>query len=202
MSLSKEPLALEATVALERPVPLGSTADREGSFRRLLDAHLDRSYGLATVILGDRSDAEDATHDAIEKAWRAFGDLRSPERFEAWFQRILINVCRDRRRARRPQLPLPDVESPTSRQPLMPSHERDLALRTAERDALERALATLGDDQRVCIALRYFLDLEIDEIASRLGARPGTVKSRLHRAMAHLRAAYDAAARRDSEGVR
>jgi RNA polymerase sigma-70 factor (ECF subfamily) len=188
-------------VVLERPVPFDATADRERSFRRLLDAHLDRTYGLAMVILGDRSDAEDATHDAIEKAWRGFAGLRSVDRFESWFHRILINVCRDRMRARRPLLTLPDDGSLGSRQPL-PSRERDLALRTAERDALERALATLGDDQRVCIALRYFMDLEIDEIAARLGARPGTVKSRLHRAIAHLRAAYDAAARIDPEGVR
>lgn len=202
MPLTSEPMALEGTVELERPVPLVATADREISFRRLLDLHLDRSYGLATLILGDRSDAEDATHDAIEKAWRGFGGLRSPDRFESWFHRILINVCRDRMRSRRPQLSLPDAESPGSTMRPLTTRERDLALRTAERDALERALVTLGDDQRVCIVLRYFMDLEVEEIASRTGARPGTVKSRLHRAIAHLRAQYDAAARSDMEGDR
>jgi len=82
---------------------IGSTqADRAAAFSELAERHLDASYRLATLILGDRAEAEDATHEAFIAAWRSWGSLRDPARFEAWFGRILVNACRDRlRRTRR-----------------------------------------------------------------------------------------------------
>ena len=77
-------------------------AARAEAFAGLVDRRaLDHAYRFATLMLGDRGDAEDATHDAALTAWRRFGDLRERDRFEAWFGRILHNVCRDRLRARR-----------------------------------------------------------------------------------------------------
>src|SRR4051812_9983426 len=75
---------------------------RAQAFARLVDrSALDRAYRYATLMLGSRSDAEDATHDAALTAWRRFGDLRDRDRFEAWFGRILVNSCRDQLRTRR-----------------------------------------------------------------------------------------------------
>jgi RNA polymerase sigma factor (sigma-70 family) len=54
-------------------------------------------------------------------------------------------------------------------------------------------MARLAPDQRVVVALRFYRDLSIDEIASRMGVRPGTVKSRLHRALRGLRTTLDEA---------
>src|SRR5258707_797744 len=62
----------------------------------LIEAQLDRAFRLATVILGNAMEAEDAVADTALAAWRARGGLREADRFEAWFGRILINVCRDR----------------------------------------------------------------------------------------------------------
>src|SRR3954469_19623890 len=90
-----------------------SDVARAEAFGRLVDrAALDRAYRYATLVLGSRSDAEDATHDAALAAWRRFGDLRDPDRFDAWFGRILVNSCRDQLRGRR-RTPLSlDAESP------------------------------------------------------------------------------------------
>src|SRR5437763_15134799 len=75
---------------------------RARAFARLVDRPaLDRAYRYATLVLGSRSDAEDATHDAALAAWRRFGDLRAPDRFDAWFGRILVNSCRRQLRGRR-----------------------------------------------------------------------------------------------------
>src|ERR1035437_9604069 len=71
------------------------------SFRRLTDSRLASCYRLATVILGDPVEAEDATHDAAVRAWERWGSLRHPALFDAWFGRILVNECRDRLRRRR-----------------------------------------------------------------------------------------------------
>ena len=186
-------LSADGEVRLEAPL------DRATAFRGLSDDHLDDAYRLASVILGDRTEAEDATHDAVERAWRSFSSLRSPDAFGAWFQRILVNVCRDRLRRRKPNLRLDAVE-PSSLDRIesqLGASQVDAFAGTAERDALERALARLDADQRIVIAMRFFLDLQVEEIARRLGAPPGTVKSRLHRGIRELRAAYDAVARSD-----
>ena len=75
---------------------------RARAFAGLVDRRaLDSAYRYATLILGDPTDAEDATHDAALIAWRRFSELRDPDRFDAWFGRILVNTCRDRLRSRR-----------------------------------------------------------------------------------------------------
>ena len=75
----------------------GQTA-RADAFRALADRHLDASYRLAYAILGQRAEAEDATHDAFVTAWRKWSTLRDPALFEHWFDRILVNTCRNRLR--------------------------------------------------------------------------------------------------------
>ncbi len=68
----------------------------------------------------------------------------------------------------------------------------DLADDLGRRDALARAIRSLTHDQREVIVLRFYLDLTVDQIAARTGARAGTVKSRLHYALQALHAAIDA----------
>lgn len=176
-----------------------SAVDRAASFTQLAEDHLDAAYALATAILGDRGDAEDATHDAIVKAWRAWPSLRSADAFAPWFQRILVNSCRDRlrRRNRRAQFDAPQPGPGPDRE--LPTREADPYSWTADRDAIEGALHRLSADERIVVVLRYFLDLPVETIAARLAVPIGTVKSRLHRGIDHLRAAYDAAERTPME---
>jgi len=167
---------------------------RAETFDRLTDRQLDASYRLASLILGDAAEAEDAVHDALMSAWRNWGSLREPDRFDAWFGRIVTNACRDRVRRRRlapiavsvlPERPAPDELS-----------------RLPDRDVLRQALRALDIDQRIALVLRYFEDLTVDEIAVRLGERSGTVKSRLHYGLRALRAAIEAAERLPREGLK
>lgn len=165
-----------------------SVEERADAFSRLLDRSLDRSYRLASLILGGPDEAEDATHDAALRAWQRFDSLRDPSKFEAWFQRILINVCRTRLRAHRRPLAL---------MPAGPQH--DSIAQSVERAALHGAMATLTFEHRTVIALRYLEDLTVEQIAERVGVRAGTVKSRLHYALRQLRTAYEAAERTPPE---
>ena len=163
-----------------------SRAARADAFRTLADRHLDASYRLAHVILGQRAEAEDATHDAFVTAWRKWSTLRDPELFEHWFDRILVNTCRNRLRhssRRRTEDLSPDLEF-VAFDAYVPTHDRGL---------LQPAMARLAPDQRVVVALRFYRDLGIDQIAARLGVRPGTVKSRLHRGLRGLRISLDQA---------
>jgi RNA polymerase sigma-70 factor (sigma-E family) len=171
-----------------------SEVERAAAFTELTERHLDASYRLAALLLGNWADAEDATHDAAVLAWQRWPSLRDPDRFEAWFQRILVNVCRDRMRRRhlRTILPEPGGDLPGP----------DPFDGSAERAALRQALARLTPEHRTVVVLRFFVDLSVDEIANRTGERAGTVKSRLHYALSSLRAAYDAADRIPAEVVR
>jgi RNA polymerase sigma-70 factor (ECF subfamily) len=169
-----------------------TTASREAAFARLADAHLSRAYRLATVLLGNESEAQDAVQDAAVTAWRSFRSLREIDRFDAWFDRILVNGCRDRLR-KRGRVRLIQIESAPER--AMP----DGSAGFAEHQALVAALSGLPAEQRVTVVLRYFGDLAVGEIANRTGERTGTVKSRLHYGLMALRAAYDAAGRGDEE---
>src|SRR5258708_5834939 len=67
---------------------------------QLAEGELDRAYRLAGLILGDQHEAQDATQDALLRAWRSAASLRDIAGFQAWFDRILVNVCRDRLRRR------------------------------------------------------------------------------------------------------
>ncbi len=150
------------------------------------------AYRLAAVILGNLSDAEDATQDALERAWRARSTLRNPDRFDAWFQRILVNACRDRVRGRRVGPALLSIGEANDAHALAGAKQAaDPFATTIAQDTLRRAFVRLNVDQRVVVAMRFYLDLEIDEIARRLGARQGTIKSRLHRALKTLRDSWE-----------
>ena len=175
----------------------GDVTIREGTRERLVDvrraalvghleASLDRAYALAAAILGDRQDAEEATHDAVCTAWRGIDGLRDPDRVEAWFTRILVNACRDRLRRRkvRPISVALDGDYAASSAP------GDVFERMATGDAIAQTLRDLSPEHRAVVVLRFWADLPIEEIAARTGDRAGTVKSRLHYALANLRTAW------------
>jgi len=186
-----------ATVGARRSATVsgpGATADeaRREVFRRLTDARLLAAYRLATAMLRDPTEAQDAVHDAAVVAWTRFDELRDRDRFEAWFDRIVVNVCRQRLRRPVRVVPVDGIAEPGS-----PDESSDRADLEALREALER----LTPDHRAVVMLRHLEGCSIAEISARVGERPGTVKSRLHYAIRELRAAYDAI-ERDTEGRR
>jgi RNA polymerase sigma-70 factor (ECF subfamily) len=162
----------------------GGSSARAAAFARLAEEHIDRSYHLARSILLDASEAQDAVHDAFVQAWRKWDTLRDPTRFEQWFDRILVNACRDRLRARTRQATDISVEVGLA--------TGDHAASTLDQAALDAAIATLSPDHQVVVALRYFRDLAIEDIAGRLDIPTGTVQSRLHYALKRLHKALDA----------
>lgn len=168
----------------------GGETGRAAAFSRLADEHLDRAYRLARAILRDEAEAQDATHDAFVQAWRKWDTLRDPARFEPWFDRILVNTCRDRLRAA--SRTTTDISAEVA------LATGDHAGRTEDHAVLGTAIAALSADHQVVVALRFYRDLTIDDIGARLGVPAGTVQSRLHYALRRLHEVIDAA---DSEGT-
>ena len=156
------------------------------SYDQLVREHQGIAFRTAYVITGSAADAEDVVQDAFVKAYRARGRFRPGARFRPWLLAIVANEARNRRRAsaRRARLPLELAEERPSGG-AAPSPEVALLARE-ERAELLAAVDRLGEEQRAAVACRYFLGLSEAETAAVLGCRPGTVKSRLSRALARL----------------
>jgi RNA polymerase sigma-70 factor (ECF subfamily) len=158
--------------------------DRE-AFGVLAGGAVDRLYAIARLILRDTDLAEDATQDALVRAWRDLPTLRDVERFDAWLYRLTVNACADigrRRRRWRSELTIVPIEPA----------ESDRAVELADRDQLERGLRRLSDAQRTILILTFYVGLSPAEAADVLDIPVGTAKSRLHYAIDALRAALAA----------
>ena len=158
------------------------------AFEALSDRCLDDSYRLAAVVLRDPTEARDVVHDAVLLGWRKIGSLRDPARFDAWFGRIVLNLCRDRLRQRRRG----QVREAALVAEIEPARSDDISL-VAQRDAIAAAFPKLDPDLQVVVALRFYRDLQLEAISELLGIPVGTVKSRLHTGLKRLRAELERA---------
>ncbi len=168
--------------------------DRE-AFGVLAAGAADRLYGIARLLLRDTELAEDATQDALIRAWRDLPTLRDVERFDAWLYRLLVRSCtdigRNRRRWRTEIAILP-------REPA----EADASTGLADRDQIERGLRRLNEAQRTILVLHFYVGLSPAEAADALDIPAGTAKSRLHYAIESLRAALAADGRTSIDAER
>jgi RNA polymerase sigma-70 factor (ECF subfamily) len=158
-----------------------------GAYERIVETHQGIAFRTAYLITGNAAEAEEAAQEAFVKAFRALGRFRRGAPFRPWLLRIVANESRNRRRAagRREQLVLRSVGEA---RPGDAAPSPEAALVAAERRGeLLAAVNGLREEERLTVACRFFLDLSEAETAAALGVRPGTVKSRLSRALARLR---------------
>ncbi len=160
--------------------------DRE-AFGELVRRYQAVAFRTAYAITRSAAEAEDAAQEGFVKAYRAIDRFRSGAPFRPWLLRIVGNEARNRLRSagRRERLALRSWDP--SFGDAAPSPE-GAALDAERRAALLVALERLNERDRDVIVLRHLLDLSEAETAAALGVRPGTVKSRLSRAMGRLRA--------------
>lgn len=145
------------------------------------------AFRTAYAITRSAADAEDAAQEGFVKAYRAIGRFRAGAPFRPWLLRIVGNEARNRLRSagRRDRLALRSWD-PSSGD-AAPSPE-EAAVAAERRAVLLEALERLGQRDRTVITLRHLLGLSEAETAAALGVRSGTVKSRLSRGLARLRA--------------
>jgi RNA polymerase sigma factor, sigma-70 family len=155
------------------------------AFAALIGASSNRMYALASLILRDVDRAQDATQEAIVRAWRELPRLRDPERFEAWFRRMVVNACYDegRKLRRRAEVSLVHL---ADRQVVDPTTS------LAETDRIERAFRRLPLEQRTTLVLQHRFGMTHGDIAETLGIPIGTVKSRIRYGTAAMRASLEA----------
>jgi RNA polymerase sigma-70 factor, ECF subfamily len=168
-----------------RELVLRAQGGDHDAFERLAAASVRRLHGVARLMLRDPEAARDAVQEALIEVWRGLPTLRDPDAFDAWAHRILVRSCYRSVRARRSRV----VEvAQLDAEPSVASAEG----RIGDRDEIERAFRRLTVDQRAVLVLYHYAGMSIDEAASVLGIPAGTMKSRLSRATAALRASIDA----------
>ncbi len=163
--------------------------DRE-SFETLAGMSIAWLYNVAQLMLADSDLAQDAVQEALVVTWRDLRGLRDPDRFDAWLRRILVRcVYRvakgERRQTERERLARSDDTSP------------DAAGELADQDQIDRVFRRIKPEHRAVIVLHHYLGYSDQEAGAALGVPAGTVKSRLHRATAAMRAELEADNRRD-----
>jgi RNA polymerase sigma-70 factor (ECF subfamily) len=167
------------------------------AFNTLVLHYQDGVYALVYRILDEPAAAADVAQEAFITAYRHLRDYRGGS-FRAWVFRIATNACYDelRRRKRRPAMlfdDLPGAEADDG--PALPadSPTPEQAAQQAELNrAIERCIRALQPDQRLVLVLSDIEGLSYQEIADSAGLNLGTVKSRLSRARAGVRACLQA----------
>jgi len=164
--------------------------DRE-AFGELVARHQKRVWMVCRQYVGaDEADA--AAQDAFLKAYSRLGAFDGRAAFTTWLTRIAINTCLDQLRRRRREgvrVDEPDDEGGGVME-RVPDDTVDPETRAMQREAvrrLERCEQGLPARQREVFRLRFYADLELEEIARALEVHVGTVKTQLHRAVHRLR---------------
>lgn len=161
---------------LPKPVAVQASLD----FPKLMREQQGMVFSLAYRFLRDRMRAEELAQDVFLRLYQHLNELESEEHAVFWLRRVTAQRCIDesRRRKRRPEIPLDDVNPPA-----VSAHSDDVLLH----ERLGRLVGSLPDSIRMIVLLRYQEDLGPAEIARVLGMQVNTVKSQLHRAIETLR---------------
>ena len=159
--------------------------DRE-AFKTLYDRYRDRVYNLIFYATADELGAEDVLQIVFVKIYRGLRGFRFEASFATWIYRITVNECLNHQRGRRAQhVPFEallgsDDEMDSGAAADLQHAERE------RREIIHRAVMELTPKLRTVVALKYLEGLSYEEIASVLECSPGTVASRLNRALSNL----------------
>lgn len=172
-------------------VLLARNGDRE-AFGELVRRHQRRVWMVCRQYVGvDEADA--VAQDSLVKAFTGLASFDSRAAFTTWLTRIAINGCLDllrRRRREGPRVGSADGDPAVEVATLLVDDAADPEARSMQRQAVRRLReceTALPERQREVFRLRFYAEMDLDEIADALGVHVGTVKTQLHRAVHRLR---------------
>jgi RNA polymerase sigma-70 factor, ECF subfamily len=160
------------------------SGDRD-AFGVLVDRETAAVYRTCLRILGRPHDAEDVTQESFVAAYRAIGQFRGEGSLRGWLIRIATRQAFRRLAQRRPDAELDSVaETRLSDSSTDPTR---VVVAAERRDEVQRAVSGLPDPYREVVALRFFGDLSLAEVAEATGRPINTVKTHLRRGLERLR---------------
>ena len=171
----------------------------ETAFIELIDLYERRVFALVFRMLGRREEAEDLTQEVFLQVFRAIDRFRGDSKLSTWLFRVAVNLTKNRMKynARRGGNSKQDVDALTDHSAFGQAQgvsvggvdRPDELVQGIELEQIvRRAIMDLEPEFRQLVVLRDVEDLSYDEIASVTGLPKGTVKSRIHRGRAQLKA--------------
>lgn len=157
------------------------------AFGELVEQYRDSVYRLAYRMCGNAHDADEAAQEAFVAAWRGLPNFRGDAKFSTWLYRLTTNASIDLMRRENRHRAVAEDEMPEIED--RADSPQQQVERTEQQEAVQQALASLSEDYREILLLRYMQELDYTEIAEVLRLPAGTVKSRLNRAKAALKSA-------------
>jgi RNA polymerase sigma factor (sigma-70 family) len=158
------------------------------SWDAIVRTHSARVYRLAYRLTGNQHDAEDLTQEVFVRVFRSLATY-TPGTFEGWLHRITTNLFLDGAR-RRQRLRFEGLADDAAQR--IPSNDRSPAQAWDDNHFdgdIQAALQSLPPDYRAAVVLCDIEGFSYEEIAATMGVKLGTVRSRIHRGRAQLRAA-------------
>ena len=166
-------------------------AGDHAAFRQLVERHQNAVIGTVTKMLGNSSESEDISQQVFLRIWRNARRYRPDAKFTTYLFTITRNLVfnETRRRGRKKEVSSDEREENSNQSIEASPHQRpDSELLQAElQQAVDKAIASLPDVQRMAVVLRQYEQLSYDEIAGVLKLSVPAVKSLLFRARATLR---------------
>lgn len=163
----------------------------ERAFRELVERHQDAIVGTCTKMLGNTSDSEDIAQQVFIRVWKHAKKYKPDSKFTTYLYTITRNLVYNetRRRSRKKTVSTDQREEESHLQhPGDPSDQPDATLLTTElQSAIDAAIQSLPENQRLAVILRRYDNLPYEEIAEILDASVSSVKSILFRARTTLR---------------
>lgn len=156
------------------------------AWESLVFQHQEAAFRLAYLLLGDADEAKDAAQEAFIRAFRSLHRFDSTRPLRPWLLKITRNLVYNRRRAVGRYLAALQRLIRLTPEPIL-TPAADETLPREESQLLWQAVRRLNPADQEIIYLRYFLELSVAETAEAAGIAPGTVKSRLSRALERLR---------------
>ncbi|MDX1395187.1 MAG: sigma-70 family RNA polymerase sigma factor, partial [Gemmatimonadota bacterium] len=129
------------------------------AFRRLVELHEARVYGLAVRLLGDPVKAEEAAQEAFVRLYRSLDRLRGDAKLSTWLHRVTVNLCRDEQRRQKRAERLTDLDAAGPRLVVIEPGAQEALEASEMNDRVRAALEELPDEQREAIVLRYLSEL-------------------------------------------
>jgi RNA polymerase sigma-70 factor (ECF subfamily) len=195
--LATSPVAGPAVASDDRLVVRAVLDGDRDAFRVLVDRELGGVVRAAARVLDDVAEAEDVAQETFVIAYRSLASWRADGPFGAWLARIAIRLA-VRRATKRREVPWAqpiqdaDDDEPRLAGRAASSDPEHAAVRGEEARLVRRAVAALDEPYREVVALRFFADRSLDEIATLTGRPLGTVKTHLRRGLIRLRGGIDA----------
>ena len=149
------------------------------AFSELVSRYQSAVFNMAYRMLGDPTEAEDATQEVFVRAWNQLHTFQLDRRFSTWLLSIASHYCIDMLRRRRPTAPLDDVALYIESGEPSPD---ELTLQDEQSEIVKGLLNKLPEKYRSVTVLRYYNDLSYEEIARMTGLSESAVKTQLHRA--------------------